>query len=173
MLKFEAPKRKVFFSFHFDVDFWRTQQIRNIGSIERNTLVTSNKWEEIKKEGDKAIKNWIDSNLVGKSCLVVLVGESTASRKWVKYEIEQAWNLKKGVVGIRIHNLENQLGLQSNAGENPFDKFSLCDEKVKLSSVVKLKNPPQFTGKGVYNFISENICDWIEEAIDIRNTFRC
>ncbi len=25
--------RRVFFSFHFDGDFWRTQQVRNMGTL--------------------------------------------------------------------------------------------------------------------------------------------
>jgi hypothetical protein len=28
----------------------------------------------------------------------VLIGENTAERKWVKYEIKKAWNDKKGVL---------------------------------------------------------------------------
>lgn len=166
-------KRKVFFSFHFSNDFWRTQQIRNIGSIEGNKVVSANTWEEVKKKGDAAIQKWIVENIDGKSCLIVLIGEKTAGRKWIKYEIEKAWNSNKGVVGIRIHNLENQAGKQSNIGGNPFATFTLCKGKVKLSNVVKITNPPQTTGKGVYNHISENLTAWIAEAIKIRNEFKC
>lgn len=166
-------KRKVFFSFHFKNDFWRTQQVRNIGSIEKNPVATPNNWEEIKRKGDAAIKKWIDTNLEGKSCLVVLVGEETADRKWIDYEIQRAWELGKGIVGIRIHNLKNQQGLQSKAGKNPFEGFTLCEGKKKLSNVVKLKSPTQITGPGVYQNISENLGAWIEEAIKIRNEFKC
>jgi len=42
-------KKQVFYSFHFDNDVMRTQMIRNIGVIEGNTPVSTNKWEEIKK----------------------------------------------------------------------------------------------------------------------------
>lgn len=168
-----TPKRKIFFSFHFNNDFWRTQQVRNIGSIEGNTIVSANKWEEVKKSGDAAIKKWIDDNIDGKSCLIVLIGEHTAGRKWINYEIEKAWNSKKGVLGIRIHNLENQAGQKSNIGGDPFSTFTLCDGKVKLSNVVKIKNPSNTTGKGVYSQISENLTSWIEEAIKIRNEFKC
>jgi len=168
-----TPKRKAFFSFHFNNDFWRTQQVRNIGSIEGNTIVSANKWEEVKTKGDAAIRKWIDENMEGKSCLIVLIGEHTAGRKWVKYEIEKAWNSKKGVLGIRIHNLENQTGQKSNIGGNPFSTFTLCNGKVKLSDVVKIKNPSNTTGKGVYSQISENIMSWIEEAIKIRTEFKC
>jgi len=173
LLKKPLIKRKVFFSFNFEVDFWRTQQIRHIGTIEGNSLITANKWEEIKKKGDVAIKKWIDENLENKSCLIVLIGEDTADRKWIDYEIEKAWNSNKGVFGIRIHNLENQKGKQSKAGKNPFIGFELCQGKVKLSSIVKIKNPPQLTGKGVYSHINTNLKTWIEKAIKIRKEFVC
>ena len=32
-MEFEIMARKVFFSFHFDEDFWRTQQVRNINAL--------------------------------------------------------------------------------------------------------------------------------------------
>jgi hypothetical protein len=92
--------RKVFFSFHFKNDFSRTQLVRNIGALDGNTVASANKWEEIKQDGDAAIKKWINTNLSGKSCLVVLVGSNTASRKWVKYEIKKAWEEGKGVLGV-------------------------------------------------------------------------
>lgn len=173
LLKKPQIKRKVFFSFNFDRDFWRTQQVRQIGAIEGNSVVNANKWEEIKKKGDVAIKKWIDENLDNKSCLIVLIGEKTADRKWIDYEIEKAWNSGKGVLGIRIHNLENQNGKQSKNGENPFASFKLCEGKVKLSTIVKIKNPPQSTGKGVYSHINANLKDWIEEAIKIQKDFEC
>jgi len=166
-------KRKVFFSFNFKEDFWRTQQVRNIGSIERNKVVNANAWEEVKQKGDTAIKNWIDTNLNGKSCLVVLIGEKTAGRKWIKYEIEKAWNSGKGVLGIRIHKLENIDGMQAKAGNNPFETFTLCDETMHLSDVVEIKNPTGRTGKEAYKSIYDNIVNWIEAAIKIRNDFEC
>ncbi len=165
-------KRKVFFSFNFAKDFWRTQQVRNIGSIEKNQTVTANAWEEVKRKGDASIKSWIDKNLESKSCLVVLIGEKTAGRKWIKYEIKKAWEMGKGIVGVRIHKLEDNNGKQSSIGNNPFSTFTLCNGKVNLSNIVKIKNPPQITGKGVYKNISENLTDWIEEAINIRKNFK-
>ena len=162
--------RRVFYSFHFDNDYWRTQQIRNIGVIEGNKPVSENKWEEIKKKGDAAVEKWIDENLSGKSCTIVLIGEKTSKRKWVKKEIEKSWNEGKGLVGIYIHNLKHSDGTQSNKGSNPFDGFTLTvdGKKVKLSSIVKAYDPPYSSSKYVYSHIEENIEDWVEEAIEIR-----
>ena len=38
-------KRKVFYSFHYDNDVFRVQQIRNMGLIDGNEPVSPNNWE--------------------------------------------------------------------------------------------------------------------------------
>lgn len=164
--------RKVFFSFHFNNDNWRAGQVRNIGIIDGNAPVSDNDWEEVKKGGESAIKKWIDGQINGRSCTVVLVGEKTAERKWIKYEIEKSWNEGKGVIGICIHNLQNKDGEQSNKGQNPFDDFTMKSSGEKLSKYVKLYDPPYKLSTNVYKYISENISDWVEEAIEIRKNYK-
>ncbi len=159
-----ATKRQIFFSFHFDNYVMRVQQIRNIGALEDNKPVSVNDWETVKKGGDTAIEKWINDNMSYRSCVVVLVGESTSDRKWVKHEIKKAWNDGKGVVGIYIHNLKCPRNGKSNKGANPFDQFTIGEEK--LSSKVKCYNPDS---TDAYNVIKDNIEDWIEEAIAIRS----
>lgn len=112
-----------FFSFHYKPDNWRASQIRNIGVIEGNSPVSDNDWEEIKKGGDTKIQEWIDGQLKGRSCSVVLIGANTAGRKWIKYEIKKSWNDKKGLLGIYIHNLKDKDENQSTKGRNPLLKF--------------------------------------------------
>lgn len=161
-------KRQVFYSFHFKNDCWRTGQVRNIGTIDGNKPVSENDWEEVKKKGDDNIKKWINSQLAYRSCTIVLIGEDTANRKWVKYEIEKSWNDGKGLLGIYIHNLKNQYGETSNKGKNPFEQFTLKNGE-KLSDRVKVYNPPYGSNsKANYNYIAENIEDWIETAISNR-----
>lgn len=159
--------RKVFTSFHYKPDNWRASTVRSIGKIEGNTVVSANKWEEVTNGGESAIKKWINDNMDGKSCVIVLVGQNTANRKWIDYEIKRAWSEGKGLVGIHIHNLKNSDGEQSNKGKNPFEGFTVGDKN--LSSIVKCYDPPFSTSSYVYNHIKENIEDWIEEAIEIRN----
>jgi len=161
--------RRVFTSFHYAPDNWRASQVRNMGKIEGNSVVSANQWEEVTKGGNKAIEKWIDDNMSGKSCVIVLVGENTAGRKWIKYEIEKAWNEGRGVLGIHIHNLKNSIGNQASKGRNPFEDFSVNGKN--LSSIVKCYNPPFTTSTYVYDYIKENIENWIEEAIDIRNKY--
>lgn len=153
-------KRQVFYSFHFDNDVMRVQQIRNMGVIEGNTAVSPNTWEEVKRKGDAGIQKWIADNMSYKSCVVVLVGEKTSVRPWVKYEIEKAWKDGKGLVGIYIHNLKHPQTGTCNKGTNPFDQFTFkLGDKV---CAIKCHNPKS---DDAYNDISNNISDWIEAAI--------
>lgn len=169
-----AVKRQVFYSFHYDNDVFRVQQIRNIGMLEENTPVSVNEWETVKKGGDKAIEKWIDDNMKNRSCVVVLIGEKTAQRPWVQYEIKKAWNDRKGVLGIFIHNLKDprHSNIPPNYGKckmgpNPFHEFTVA-EGVKLSSIVTCYDPhPIYT----YNAIRNNIESWIEDAIKIRRDY--
>lgn len=178
-------KRKVFYSFHFGKDAWRASQVRNMGKLEGNAPVSPNQWEEVKQKGDETIKKWINDNLFGKSCIVVLIGEDTYSRKWCKYEIKHAWEEGKGVLGIYIHGLKNASGEQCAKGRNPFELFCIDktmnyiaerkspidNNEINLSNICKAYNPPYVTSTYVYNDILENIEYLVEEAIAIRNTY--
>ena len=161
--------RKVFYSFHYANDYWRTQQIRNIGFIEGSKPASANDWEAVKRGGDTAIENWIDNQLVGKSCTVVLVGAETANRKWVIHEIIQSWNAKKGVLGIRIHKLKDSDGNQGVAGPNPFDNVTV--RGTPMSSIVKIYSPNTTVSTEAYKIISDGIADWIETAVEIRDSY--
>lgn len=137
-----------------------------MGVVEGNPPASDNDWEDVKAGGDKAIKAWIDKQLKGRSCTIVLIGANTAKRKWIDYEIKESWNNKKGVLGIYVHNLKDLGGKQSTKGSNPFAHFDVGDKK--MSSIVKAKDPPYTTSTKVYSHIKDNISDWIEEAITIR-----
>lgn len=163
--------RRVFYSFHYEADSWRASQVRNIGTIEGNRPVSDNAWEQVKRGGDKAIQNWIDGQLKGRSCTIVLIGANTAGRKWINYEIKKSWNEGKGLLGIHIHNLRDRDGFQSAKGKNPFDGFTLGNSQQKLSSIVPVYDPPYSDSKRVYNYIATHLAAWVEEAISIRKNY--
>lgn len=160
--------RKTFLSFHYKPDCWRVSTIKNIGAIEEQPLLSSNEWEEVKKGGDPAIKKWIDGQLAGKSCQIVLIGANTAGRKWVNYEIKQAFDAKKGVLGVHIHRIKDSSGNQSAKGSNPFAGFNVGDKP--LTNFAKTYDPPYSDSKQAYDYIANNIENWIEEAIRLRGT---
>jgi hypothetical protein len=139
-----------------------------MGAIEGQPILSSNEWEKVKGEGDPAVEAWIAKQMTGKSCSVVLIGSSTAGRKWVKYEIKKAWEDGKGVVGVYIHGLKNLSGEQSSKGRNPFADFNVGQKS--MDSVVKAYDPPYTTSTNVYDYIRQNLADWVEEAITIRAT---
>lgn len=159
---------KVFYSFHFDHDSHRVSQVRNMGVVEGQPLLSSNEWEDVKAGGDSAIEKWIAEQMKGKRCAVVLIGSKTAGRRWVKHEIKKAWTDGKGVMGVYIHGLKNLAGEQDVKGANPFKGVAAGDES-DLSTVVKTYDPPYSTSTYVYDHIKENIQDWIEKAIAARD----
>ena len=163
--------RRTFYSFHYVPDSWRASQIRNIGAVEGNKPASDNDWETVKKGGESAVKKWIDDQLDGRSCTVVLIGAATAGRKWINYEIETSWNGGKGVLGIYIHNLKDSAEKQSAKGKNPFETFTMNRDQAKLSSIVKTYDPPFTDSQKVYDHIKTNLADWIEAAIKIRNAY--
>lgn len=154
-------KIPVFYSFHFDNDVMRVQQVRNIGSIEGNSPTTPNEWEQLKRTGKAAVENWIDSNMKYKRCIVVLIGAETADRYWVEHEIKKAWEDGKALIGIYIHNLKCPRNGVSKKGKNPFDNLTFKNG-IKLSSVIPCYDP---NPNNAYNDIATNIGNWIESAI--------
>lgn len=162
-----ANKKQVFYSFHFDNDVMRVQQIRNIGALEDNKPVSVNEWEQVRRGGDPAIERWIDDNMKYKNCVVVLVGEATAGRKWVKHEIKKAWKDGRGLVGIYIHNLKCPRSGYGRKGSNPFDQFTIGN--TALSSIVRCYDPNSYDA---YRVIKNNLESWVDEAIRIRSNYK-
>jgi len=118
--------RTVFFSFHYQRDIFRVQQVKQHyvakGNYTAAGYFDGSLEEKAKREGDQAVKGLIDRGLIGASVLCVLIGAETYSRRWVAYEILKAVELGMGVLGIRIHQLKDtRTGLADVAGTSPFE----------------------------------------------------
>lgn len=114
--------RRTFFSFHYQRDIWRVNQIRNVPNITGCAAAgfqDASLWEEAKKKGDAAIKKIIDDGLKNTTVTVVFIGEKTAGRKYINYEIEQSIKRGNGIVGIQIHHLKDQNGDTDSVGNIP------------------------------------------------------
>lgn len=96
---------------------------RNMGIVEGQKIFSDNSWEQVRERSDTVIKAWIDKELDLRSCVIVLIGSETHSRRWDQYEIEEAWRKGKGIVGVCVYKLKNELGAQSTKGINPFEQF--------------------------------------------------
>ena len=144
-------------------------KVRNIGAVEGNKPASDNDWETITGGGDKKIKEWISSQMKGRTCTVILAGANTANRKWINHEIIESWNEGMGVVVVHIHNLTDVNDKQSSKGTNPLYYITHGPTDKRLSTIANAYDPPRSTSKGVYSYIADHIEDWIEEAIQIRN----
>ncbi|HUW77503.1 MAG TPA: TIR domain-containing protein [Candidatus Nanopelagicaceae bacterium] len=155
--------KSTFISFHYAQDHWRVQQVVNMGAIQGQTIVSAQNWESVKRQGDQAIKNWIENEMKGKSAVVVLVGSQTAARPWVNYEIIKAWNDQRPLVGIRIHGLQDKNEKTDFSGANPFEKIKLDNGKT-IADYVPLHTPSGAYSTQVYANIKTNITSWVENA---------
>jgi hypothetical protein len=153
-------REPVFYSFHFDNDVFRVQQIRNMGVVEGDEPVSANDWESIKRKGDSAVERWIDDNMKYRRCVIVLIGSETASRQWVKYEIKKAWQERRGLFGIYIHNLKCPRNGTCTKGNNPFDNWNIGSQS--LSTMVPCYNP---NGGDAYTDIRAHLEGWVASAI--------
>lgn len=155
--------RKVFFSFHYESDAWRAGQVRNsdlLSNEDEYGFVDSVDWEKIERQGDEAIKRWIQSQLQYTSVIVVLIGAHTAERRWVRYEVMESWKRGNGIVGVTIHNIKDQYRMTDTPGLNPLDQIKFQDG-TPLSSVCK-------TYDWIYGDGRSNLGMWIEEAARAR-----
>lgn len=154
--------RRAFFSFHYANDIWRINQVRNSWiTKDRKTagFIDSAEFEKIKRQGKRAVENWIDSQLNNTSVTVVLIGSETSTREYVRYEIKESFKKGNGIIGIHIHSLKNKDLKSSTKGNFNFgkvgeDKFG---RSLYFRDVAKIYDYKLNDG---YN----NLGKWIEEA---------
>ena len=160
--------RKIYFSYNYEKDGKRIDEIRNMGVVKDIKPATKEEWDKICSEGDASIKKWIDDKMKDADCVVVFIGEETLSRKWIRYEIEKAWNEGKGLLGVYVHNLEDPVTGKCKKGDNPFEHFTMNRDGQKLRSVIKCYDPEP---NDAYNCIIDNLDYWIDDAMSIRNNY--
>jgi hypothetical protein len=151
--------RRTFFSFHYQRDIFRVNQVRKSGQFkpeDEANFFDASLWEEAQLKGDEAIKRLIDAGLQRSSVTVVLIGKETFERPFVRYEIIQSYNRNNGLIGIRIHGLKDQHQQVDTPGRNPFENVRLQDGRL-LSEFVP-----------VYDYVLQdgyhNMVGWIEKA---------
>jgi hypothetical protein len=147
--------RRVFFSFHYDRDIWRVNQVRNSRAFTDKSdeayFFDHSLWEETKKKGDDALRQLINSGLKGASVTAVLIGAETSTRRWVKYEIDRSHSEGMGLLGVYIHRLTNREGNTDTKGANPFSQFPTWGSSVTT-----------YDWEADNGF--ENFASWVEKA---------
>lgn len=114
--------RRVFFSFHFDQDIWRANQVRNANVVAGPDVAgyfDHSEYQQAKLGGYGAINRMILRHLENTSVTVVLIGTYTATRPWVNFEIQESIKRKNGLLGVYINHLRDALGANSAQGPKP------------------------------------------------------
>lgn len=118
--------KRVFFSFHYDNDIHRAERIRNswLTHADRESagFFDSSIREKAKRTDDAALRRFIREGMRNTSVTAVLIGAETADRKWVKFEISESIDKGNGLIGVRIHRMQDLQKRTTIAGTNPFER---------------------------------------------------
>lgn len=134
--------KRVYFCFHYqDVVEFRANVVRNHWLTKEDRedagYFDASIWEEAKKKGDLSLKRLINNALENTSVTVVLIGSSTYSRRWVRYEIMKSMQRGNKILGIHINGIKGKDGQTKTLAPNPFDylgyQFSNDGEKLSLA----------------------------------------
>ena len=156
--------RSVFYSFHYENDISRAMIVRNrwvtYGNQIASGIVDHAAFEQIKRQGDGAVKRWINSQLDGTSATVVLIGEETLRRPYVQYEIRRSIERNNAIVGVYINRLKNFNGQTTAA----------CDRHTIVGYYVGGR-PVYFdsVADGIYDYVLQDgysyLGSWVEAAV--------
>ena len=156
--------RKVFYSFHYRNDISRVMAVRNrwvtYGNQTMSGIIDSAEFEKIQKQGESAIKRWINQQLEGTSATIVLIGAETLNRPYVKYEISRSIERGNAVIGVYINKIRDFNRDTSTA----CSKYTIIDYDTN-------NNPIWFSdiANAIYDYVDDdgysNLDTWVEEAI--------
>jgi hypothetical protein len=150
--------RKVFFSFHYDRDVRRIQQVRQWWVVRERGAATpfydEAEFEDAKRRAG-GIEKWIEGQLDGCSVTAVLFGRETYGREWVKFEIKRSYERKMGILAVDIHNIKDPLAGTDLPGRNPLEHWKFDGRP--FTSIYRTYDWVRDDG---YN----NIGSWIELA---------
>ena len=155
--------RRTFFSFHYKNDVTRAYVVRHNWVTKPNTeaagFIDAADFEKVEKEGEDAVKRWINKQLEGTSVTVVLIGSESNSREYIKYELKQSYARGNGMFGIYIHQIKDLNQKTSAKGSNQFGEIG----KDNSGNAVYFS-----TNYPCYDWIDNNgynnLGKWIEEA---------
>lgn len=123
--------RRAFFSFHYQRDVHRAWVVRNSWVTQERQdagFFDSSVFESKQRTSDAALTRFLDEGLVNCSVTCVLVGNQTAWRRWVRYELLRSFVEGKGLLGIYIHSIQR---FNEGADVQGNDPFSLLGFEVR------------------------------------------
>lgn len=123
----QISKRRVFFSFHYQNDVWRVNQVRQSwryqheAQRETEGFYDGSIWESSQRTGPDSLKSLIREGIKNTSVTCVLVGSETFGRRWVRYEIARSVIKGNGLLAVKIHLMGDRQGYVSQEGPSPLD----------------------------------------------------
>jgi len=160
--------RHVFYSLHYDADRSRFGNILASKVLTGNVELKLAEWDKLKRSGEFAVKRWIEGSLKGRSCTVVLIGASTATRPWIHYEIKRSAELGLGLFGVHVHQLKDAKGQLTSKGDNPF--LHPATGLGPAAASVAVYEAPEAESQHAYHYIVDNLAAWADEAVASRAT---
>lgn len=156
--------RKIYFAFHYQKDIDRVNEVLTSEIVRKKYAIAglygAPVWEKAKKAGNQSVMLMILDGLQGTSVTVFLLGEETANRKWVQYELEESWKRGNGIVGIYIHQLRDADFKRSSKGPGILEGFTYEVNGKECSLGQWFKTYDWVENDGPKNFGS-----WVEESV--------
>ncbi|MEM7042656.1 MAG: TIR domain-containing protein [Pseudomonadota bacterium] len=159
-------KRRVFFSFHYQNDIFRANQVRQSWRYRHDETRKSegffdgSLWEKSKRTSDDSLKELIRSGIEGTSVTCVLVGSETYLRRWVRYEIARSIVKGNGLLTVKINNLSNQHRQTSLEGPNPLDFIGVYRDDRGNIRLAEIKNQAQWHEYSDYTYAVKLPVTW-------------
>ena len=130
--------RYAFFSFCYeDVKSFKVNVVRNSWLLNhsKESFIDGSIWEKEKSKGVGVIKDLIEGGLNKTSVTAILIGDETAERRWVKYEIIKSFERGNGILAIHINRIRGKDQYISVKGINPLERlgFRISDDGKKIS----------------------------------------
>ena len=120
--------RRTFFSFHYQQDVSRAHVVRNSWVTKEDRadagFFDGSVFESKKRAGEETLKAFLTDALKGTTVTCVLIGNQTAFRPWVRYELVRSFHRGNGLLGIYVHNVRNFDKETTVAGPNPFEHIA-------------------------------------------------
>lgn len=93
----------VFISYKYEDIQWKNKIKKwEEGGLLGPYVVVTGEEEDVRINGETAIKNHLSPKLLGMSVLLVLVGQDSHNRPWVDYEVQHAKSHHKKIIAVRI-----------------------------------------------------------------------
>ena len=123
-------------------------------------IIDHAEFEKVQRQGDVAIKRWIDSQLLGTTVTIVLIGAETLNRPYVQYEILKSRERGNAIIGVFINNIKDLYGNTTSA----CSQYTIIGHERDGASVWF-----DDVADGIYDYVNDNgysnLDSWVEKAV--------